>query len=123
MQQPEYYRIIDATTGKSVPTMYTYYARSERGAIRMFRQRFALAHNYPNVVALPALQRLNKMAAIGETVTFGANSNFPGAQAIVTGYLKYDDGSLGYMGRYTANAIDPTTVGMSISFDESLLVA
>lgn len=54
MVNKQHYRIIDSCTGVAVPTMYTYYASSPRGAIRMFRQRYALAHNYPFVVAVPA---------------------------------------------------------------------
>lgn len=52
MRIKQHYRIIDATTGVRVPTMHSYYASTPRGAIRMFRQRYQLAHNYPNVVAV-----------------------------------------------------------------------
>ncbi len=60
---------------------------------------------------------------IGRIVTFGSSSNYPGAEAAVIGYTKYDDGSLGYLGHYTRNEVDPMWVSSKreISFDGTLL--
>lgn len=55
----------------------------------------------------------------GKTVTCNANSNYPGAKVIVTGYVKYDDGSLGYEGHYVDNPMFPAD--RVVSFDDSLL--